>query len=156
MRRVSVLIIIFLLVPNLWAKDPLAFFHDLGRKKIATFGDAIYFTTLTVDKKARNRPSDFKKNLKTLKKHLSFKDLDYDRNEPLNNGMLSLIIARYLKLSDSLFFLIFDNERYAHRACIGASILTPESSNRDKVTGQDLIEVMTLVIEKLEKRIENK
>ena len=64
--------------------------------------------------------------------------------------MLALMVARHLKLKGSLFFLMFDTERYAHRACVAEKIMDANTSELDTLTGDELLEVMAIVSERME------
>ena len=89
-------------------------------------------------------------NVKTLKEMQLLKADRYDKDKPLSRGMLALMVARHLKLKGSLFYLMFDTERYGHRACVAEKIMDVNTSEWDTMTGDELLEVMAIVSERME------
>lgn len=124
----------------------LVFIHELGEKKIATVDDAFRIFLLTIEK----NPGTFKNNMMVLSKMDLIKRTDYIKNEPVRRGLVAYMVAKHLKLKDSLMYLVFGTERYAHRACAAEDIMTFNQSPRDLLSGDELIEIMGLVGRKLE------
>ncbi len=124
----------------------LDYIHELGEKKTATIDDAFRIFLLTIEKD----PGTFKNNMTTLSKMNLIKRTDYTKNAPVRRGLVAYMIAKHLKLKDSLMFLVFRSERYAHRACAAEDIMTFNQSARDFLSGDELIEIMGLVGRKLE------
>ncbi len=124
----------------------LDYIHELGEKKTATIDDAFRIFLLTIEKD----PGTFKNNMMTLSKMNLIKRTDYTKNAPVRRGLVAYMIAKHLKLKDSLMFLVFRSERYAHRACAAEDIMTFNQSARDFLSGDELIEIMGLVGRKLE------
>ncbi len=140
------IIIIFLSAISSYTQDigSLSYIHELGKKETATFGDAVSMFVLTLNKKAEN----FNTNISILKSLNVIPETDYSESTPLRRGMLASIIAKYLDLKDSLFYRIFKSERYAFRACIADNIMDANMSEWDKISGDELIEIMSIVAEK--------
>jgi hypothetical protein len=42
-------------------------------------------------------------------------------------------------------YLIFDTERYAYKACIANGIFSPGGSENDKMTGPELIDLLSRI-----------
>jgi hypothetical protein len=57
------------------------------------------------------------------------------------------MIARYLDLKDLLLYRLFKIERYAYQACVAAEIMEANRSEYDKLSGEELIEIMSTVDE---------
>ena len=119
----------------------LQFVIDLGNKKNATFADTVKFFVIVMGKETKNFEQDYRilltENILPSEKYNPFMKI--------NRGLLALMTAKYLKLNDSLFYLIFGGERYAYVACIADKIMEPNGSEWDKISGEDLIEIMTLI-----------
>jgi len=64
--------------------------------------------------------------------------------------MIALMAARQLRLKGSLFYLMFDTQRYAHRACVAEEIMDASTSELDTLTGDELLEVIAAVSERME------
>jgi hypothetical protein len=128
----------------------LDFLNKLTGKKYATWGDAVAFYAITVKKAS----AGFEADVKTLQQMGITKDSDYGKDDTLRKGMLARMIARHLDLKDSLLYLIFKTERYAHRACVAERFFDSDSSEWDPVSGDELIEIMTSVSERMEKASE--
>ncbi len=147
--RCSVLLSVFLLGGSLgFAQDAgqMNFINDLAGKKEVTFEHAVKFYMYTLGKVSTNFDAD----VKTLRDMKILKAAKYEKGRPLRRGMLALMIARHLKIKNSLFFLMFDTRRYAHRACVGAQIMDVDTSEFDLMSGDELIEAMAAVSERME------
>lgn len=121
----------------------LNFINSMDNKKRATFGDAIRFIALDIGE----RYPDFESTLSFLKRVNIVKN-DYSNltaSTPLRKGVLARMIARYLKLNDSLMYDIFRTERYAFRACAAENLMPLNGSEWDIVSGAELIEIMRRV-----------
>jgi hypothetical protein len=153
MKSILSSIFILLLVINLSAKKKgaaedvsgnigyLQFVIDLGNKKNATFADAVKFFVIVMGKDTKN----FEQDYRIL---LTEKIVPSEKHNPfmkINRGLLALMTAKYLKLNDSLLYLIIGGERYAYVACIADKIMEPDGSEWDKISGEDLIEIMTMI-----------
>lgn len=125
----------------------LNFINQLGEKKTATWGDATALYVITLGK----APAGFDANVQTLQSMGIIKTNKYGKDKPLRKGMLAKMIARHLKLKNTLLYLIFGTERYAHRSCVAERIYPADSSEWDAMRGDELIEIMTMVSEKMEK-----
>ena len=101
----------------------IMFLSELDGKKTATYGDAL-------------RMFRFKT---TGSGAYSLKG--YSEYSKLTRGMVSLMTARYLKLNDSLMYRIFENERYAYKACMAEKLFSKDGSEHDVMTGPELIEL---------------
>jgi hypothetical protein len=122
------------------------FVNELAEKKAVTFGDAVTMYIYTLGRV----PAGFNADIKTLKAMNLLKAARYDKDKTLRRGMLALMVARHLKLKGSLFYLMFDTQRYAHRACVADKIMDANTSEFDKISGDELLEVMGVVADRME------
>lgn len=131
---------------NLFSQDMnnIIFINDVADKEAATFGDAVKFFILTMGRKSRS----YEKNIKYLHAKGIVESVNKETNTPLRRGTLSLMIAKYLNLRDSLLFMIFEIERYAFKACVANGIMDYLCSEWDIISGGELIEIMTNVSER--------
>ena len=121
----------------------IIYINNLGDKKTATFEDAVNFFVISLN----GNPAGFKGNINSLKKVKIIIDEKYGPNDKLRRGMVAIMIARYMKLDNSLFYLIFKTERYAFRACVAKKIMQNDQSEWDILSGEELIEIMAIVDE---------
>ena len=126
----------------------IEFINRLSEKESVTYGEGVAFMVMAIG----YEPSTFGYNIQTLKTAGIKDGLDYEESRSLRKGIISAIIADYLDLGDSLFYLIFGTERYAFRACVAEGILDPNASEWDGVSGGELIEIMDKVAERAEGR----
>jgi hypothetical protein len=147
MRR-SVFLLVFLLIFSFASAQEINFVNALAEKKVVTFDDGIKIYMYTLGKV----PAGFDADVKTLKDMKLLKAKSYDKNKPFRRGMLALMIARHLKLKGSLFFLVFDTQRYAHRACVAEKIMDVNTSELDLMSGDELLEVIAVVSERMEEK----
>lgn len=146
-RKVATAAVLLLMAVSIaGAQDmgSLTFIENLGNKKTATFGDAVSFYMLTLDRNTQG----FNRDLNTLNAKGIAAGYNYKKGDALRKGVIALMVARHLKLKDSLWYVFFGTERYAYRACIAAGILPPRGSEWDKVSGEELIEIMRRVGER--------
>lgn len=125
----------------------LTFIENLGNKKAATLGDAVTFYLLTLDKPSQG----FKADVKALERLGVLKPgslAEYGQKKVLRKGVIAGMVARHLKLRNSLWYIVSGFDRYAYRACVDAKIMPPQGSEWDKVSGEELIEIMRRVGER--------
>ena len=144
---VSAVIVFFMAMP-LFAQQPpgIAFIDELSRKSEATLGDAVQFFVMIKGERSRG----FGPDLQILQTADLLDDREYTADETLKRGEVAFIAARLLELDDSLLYNIFENRRYAVTACRAAGIMHGFSGENATVSGGELIDVMTLVSEKME------
>ena len=118
---------------------------NLGNKKTVTYGDAVKLFIISIGMNSEN----FKADIKKLGDLGLKKGLDRGENEPARRGDVAILISQRLKLKDSLFYRMFNIKRYATRACTAAGIMPGDVSERDFLSGDELIEIMTVVSEKV-------
>ena len=126
-----------------WDPDPakmhsLQFVNIIADKKEVTFGETVRFFMLTV----HGHFLDFERDLDFLVRNNIAQGIKLKESDIVDMGTLSLMCARALKLNNSLFYKIFKNKRYAMLLCAGAGIISENSGARDKVSGEELIEIM--------------
>jgi len=148
--RIAIAILLIMTIPlaaqrRSRAVEHVTFIHEIADKEYVTFGDAVSFFVLILGKE---QESLFSKNVDILKAAGITRGLDYAENTTARKGMIAALIADYLKLGDSLFYLIFRTERYAFRACIAHGIMDYDASEWDRVSGGELIEIMSKVSER--------
>lgn len=120
------------------------FINTTADKDTASFEDGVHFFMLTSQKKIQS----FEENMKLLNKEGITTGINYAKTAGLKRGALALMIARYLKLTDSLFYAVFNTQRYAYRACAANNIMSYDGSEWDILSGGELVEIMTKVSEK--------
>ncbi|MBN2402332.1 MAG: hypothetical protein JXN64_08010 [Spirochaetes bacterium] len=111
------------------AFDEVAFLDNLSKKDKATVGDALKLFELVIGKKeplSKDGPAN---------------------NAVLKKGFISLKVANALNLTDSVVFTLFKSERYAFRACVAHGLLNADASEYDTMSGEELIEFLTLASE---------
>jgi hypothetical protein len=145
MKRL-VCVLAFLLVWTFGFSQEMNFINNLAEKKSVTFGDAVTMYIYTLGK----APAGFNADVATLKGMNLLKAKQYEKEKPLRRGMLALMVARHLKLKGSLLYLMFDTRRYAHRACVAEKIMDVNTSEFDKISGDELLEVMAIVSDRME------
>ena len=135
----------FLFTTHLSAQNiaNIDFINNTADKDKITVEDGVHFFMLTAGKKIQS----FEENIKTLNKEGITSGINFAKNSLLRRGALALMIARYLKLGDSLFYTIFHTERYAYRACAANNIMSYDGSEWDILSGGELVEIMTKVSE---------
>ncbi len=118
----------------------LAFVNQLDDKASATWGDAVRFFVLTMG----GQSAGFRKDIQFLNSRGISTNIGLAEGDTLRKGAAALMVARYLKLSDSLWYSIFGTQRYAFRACASAGIMPANGSERDIISGPELIEIMRI------------
>lgn len=121
----------------------LNYINELGNKPHAVYGDAVKLIVLDMGEKTLG----FQNDLAVLNSKNITSGYALDENTALRKGVLARLIARYLDLSDSLFYNIFETERYAFRACVAAGIMVSNGSEWDPVSGEELLEIMRMTAE---------
>jgi hypothetical protein len=116
----------------------VTFLSELDSKSQATYGDALIIFKLQTGSAVSSG--------KGKKSHSDPIALSgYTEKDILTKGMASLMAARYLDLGGSFMYLIFDTERYAYKACIANGIFSPGGSENDKMTGPELIDLLSRI-----------
>ena len=123
----------------------VTFINEIADKEQVTYGEGIQFFLMVIEKKI----GSFQENVNFLNKEGLTKGITLTKDSPLRRGTLSLILARHLKLSDSLLYNIFKSERYAYRACAAKEIMEYDGSEWEILSGGELVEIMTKVSEML-------
>ncbi|HOW83719.1 MAG TPA: hypothetical protein PK573_14245 [Spirochaetota bacterium] len=119
----------------------LDFVNSLGDREAATYGDAVTFFMLMENR----APGGFEANVAALDRLKITTGIRAAENTLLDRGMLALMVSRYLKIVDSLLYLISGSGRYAFRACAEQGIMDSDASEWDVISGEGLIEVMAKV-----------
>ncbi len=122
----------------------LTIINTIGNKKKTTFGDAVQLFAMALDKDK----GSFQELLTVLKSAGITRGLGFKKSDVLRKGTLALLTAQYCKLGDHLLYLIFKSERYAVRACIANNFMSTDSSEWDKVSGEELIEMISKIQQK--------
>ena len=120
----------------------LNYVNELGDRKQATFGDIVTLLVLDMGEKTLGFESDL--SVLNVRNKIAA-GYNLRENAPLRKGAAARLIARYLRLSDSLMYNIFGTERYAYRACVAAGIMIADGSEWDYVGGEELLEIMRRV-----------
>ena len=126
-----------------WDPDPSRMFSmqladKVSDKSEVTFFDAVEFMMLVVHGHYKN----FEEDLDFLVKHNIAHGIKLKGNDIANLGTISLMCARTLKIKNSLLYNIFGGKRYAVRACAAIGLIPDNSGEYDKVSGEELIEIM--------------
>jgi hypothetical protein len=110
----------------------IEFINELDGRSVATYADALRM---------------FRFQVRTIPGSGSYLLKGYYDDLKLTKGTASLMIARYLKLKQSLMYRIFDIERYAYRACLAEKFFSIDGSENDLMSGSELIELFTKIDE---------
>jgi hypothetical protein len=119
------------------------FINTVTDKEKTSFEDGIHFFMMTAGKKILS----FDENLKVLNREGITSGINFTKDTPMRRGVLAMMIARYLKLGDSLMYAVFGTERYAYRICAANNIMSYDGSEWDTLSGGELVEIMTKVSE---------
>jgi hypothetical protein len=149
MKKIKILLILFcfswcfFLASQLKAQEAsgIARINEIADKDLATYADGVYFLVLLLGK----TPVSFNENLDILNQNGITLGIVSEENSPLNKGAFSLMMARHLNLNDSLLYKIFKSKRYAFRACVANGLMSENGSEWDKISGGELIEIVTKV-----------
>ena len=146
MKYLIILFIILLLRQISFSQDvdKLFFIHSMENKEFTTFEDAVSIFIVIQG----STLSDYETNLQSLIVAKILDRKEYSKEMILKRGLLSLMIASYLDLEDSLLFYFFRTERYAFNTCVSYDIMDNNQSEWDKISGLELIEIMSIVIDK--------
>jgi len=120
----------------------LNYINELGNKERASFGDIVKLIALDMGEKTLGFESDL--SVLNARKKIAG-NYNLSENAPLRKGTAARLIARYLRLTDSVMYNIFGTERYAYRACVAADIMIADGSEWDYVSGEELLEIMRRV-----------
>ncbi len=120
----------------------LDFIHSLDSKASATYGDAVKLFAASAGARAGNFTSE---SAYLNEQGIALK---YSEDAPLTRGMAALMTARYLNLKGSFMYRIFKSERYAYRACAADSLMPGDASELDRLSGPELLELMSLISDK--------
>jgi hypothetical protein len=147
MKKIALIIISIYIVfsSQLLAQNisNIEFINTTADKDRAFYSDGIHFFMLVTGKKVQS----FEENIKILDREGITSGITFIKNSPLRRGALALMLARHLKLGDSLFFAIFKTERYAYRACAASNLMSYDGSEWDILSGGELVEIMSKVSE---------
>ena len=143
-RKYFIVLFILLIFSSAYAQDmnQLNFIHSLDSKGAATYGDAVKLFAASTGAKTGSFASE---SALLNEQGLA---LNYEEDAPLTRGMAALMTAKYLNLKGSFMYLIFNIERYAYRACIADSLMPGNGSEFDKLSGPELLELMSLISDK--------
>lgn len=131
--------------------DTVSYLHDLSKKELSSTEDSVRLFVLQTGRSY----TDFSSGVAELKAAGLLPDREYSADEPLRKGMLALMSARYLKLDDSVWYLLFGTERYAYTACVSGGVMRGGSSTSETVSGPELIEVIGILSSRMEGSDEN-
>jgi hypothetical protein len=126
--------------------DSIEYIQNLARKEKATNADAVRLFVLQTGKTFTSHND----GVSQLVANKLLDDGQYDENEPLRKGLLSLITARYLGLDDSLWFNMTGAGRYAYRMCVSEKLFRTGGSEYEYVSGSELLELMGKISARLE------
>jgi len=110
----------------------------ISEKSEVTFFDTVEFMMLVVHGHYKN----FQEDLDFLVRHNIAHGIKLNEKDVVNLGTVSLMCARTLNIKNSLMYNIFGGKRYAVRACAAIGLVPDNSGEYDKVSGEELIEIM--------------
>src|SRR6056297_3462669 len=133
MRKVTIILLVLLLPVILLAQGAgnVALINEIADKPVVSNGDAVAMFVLVLDERNRG----FDANISTLRERNILKSENLVETDPIRQGQLARMIARYLDLNDSLMYFLIPSNRYALRACVANRIMTHQSSEWDLVSG---------------------
>jgi len=142
------IIIVLLFFNFLIFSDQIEFINELTTKKYVTMSDLIisfcYLYNIEVS-------TDFETNVKSLSKFIAKLPKKLNKDRVITMGDFSLIAAQYLKLKSGLFYLATKSGRYALRELMLVNIIQTNTSEFEKISGEELLKYLEKVIEYEEK-----
>lgn len=154
MKKICILaaVLLFLMCGVLSAgnMENLNYINSLDGKKQALVSDAVKMFLLETGSDLPSSSPDYKAlEKKGIKSASLYKSRE---KEDLKKGTLALFAAQYLDLGDSLIYDLLDtfgiqSERYAFSACAAAGIMPADGSAGDRISGSELLQIMTRVSE---------
>lgn len=128
--------------------DQIDFINKLTEKKYANFSDLVisfcYLYNIEV-------VDDFNTNLNNLSKYIKNFPKNTNKDRIVTIGDFSLFAAQYLKLKTGLFYLATKSGRYASRELMLINIIHYNTSEFERISGEDLLKYLEKVIEYEEK-----
>jgi hypothetical protein len=129
--------------------DEIEFTSGIYDKQVVTFTDGVtmycYMYKLPVD-------TDFSKNVESLKGSIKYFPAKYDADTVFTIGDFSLFAMQYLKLNSGMFYLAARNGRYATRELMIRNIIPFNTSEYEKISGQELVTLIQKVVDYEEKK----
>ena len=148
MKKILILfsIVLILLPATAQNSDTVSWIHELAKKDRVSVGDSVRLFVLQTGRKY----SDFISGAGMLKSDGILPDREYAADDALSRGTLAYMTARYLKLDDSFWYVLFGTERYAYAACVSDGIMREGQSVSGTVSGPELIEVIGIISDRME------
>ena len=146
MKKIFTAVLIFL---NFYIfSDQIKFINELTEKEYATISDLVisfcYLYNIEVSE-------DFNTNVNNPSKFINKFPKNMDNNRVATIGDFSLFAAQYLNLKSGLFYLATKSGRYAARELMLINIIQYNTSEFEKISGEDLLKYLEKVIEYEEK-----
>jgi hypothetical protein len=142
------LTLIFFITCAFSFSDEIEFTAGIYDKQSVTFTDGVtmycYLYKLPVDK-------DFARNIDSLKTRMKYFPKKYLAENYFTVGDFSLFAMQYLNIKSGLFYLATQNGRYATRELMIRNIVPFNTSEYEKLSGQEFITLIQKVVEYEEK-----
>lgn len=142
-------ILFFLFILNGLFCNQTDFINQLLEKKNATFEDCVYSFCYLNNLDVSN---DFDSNLNALKKIIPVMPKNFSKDKVLTIGDFSLFSAQHLKLNSFLLYIASKLPRYATRELVEINILALNTSEWEKISGEELIKLMQRIYDYVEKK----
>lgn len=143
---VTCIVTLFILPSSAQNSDTVSWVHELSKKDRVSFEDSVRLFVLQTGVKY----SDFSSGVVALRSQGILSDREYTADEPLTRGRLAFMTARYMKLDDSLWYVVFGTERYAYAACVSGGFMKAGRSVSGAVSGPELIELIGIISDRME------
>ena len=140
---------IFFMIGIFSFSDEIEFTSSIYDKSVVSFTDGVtmycYMYKLPVD-------MDFSKNVESLKGSIKYFPAKYDAESVFTIGDFSLFAMQYLNINSGLFYLATHNGRYATRELTIRNIIPFNTSEYEKISGQEFITLIQKVVDYEENR----
>lgn len=144
------LIILVLFICSFIYGEQADFFTQLSEKEYATFSDCVvsycYFRNIQVT-------DNFDKNVMALQEQITKMPKNLSEDKSLTVGDFSMLTAQHLNIKSGLFYLASKAGRYASRELFQLNIIPLNTSEFEKISGLELIQLLQKVVEYEEKKV---
>ncbi len=143
------IVILFLFFNFFIFSDQIAFINQLIGKKYATISDLVVAFCYLYNIEVKE---DFSENVKQLSHFIKKFPKNMNSDREITVGDFSLFAVQYLKLKSGIFYLATKSGRYATRELIIINIVPFNTSEFEKISGEELLKYLEKVIDYEEKK----
>lgn len=124
--------------------DEIEFTEKIYEKPVVNFSDGVEMFCYMFGIPVNN---SFDKNMENLSKQVKYMPKKYSAEKPFTVGDFSLFAMQYLDIKSGLFYLASHSGRYAARELMLRNIIPFNTSEYEKISGQELIALVQKVVE---------